>query len=322
MRGRRALALAVLLGTTYAASLQVKAQNDTPSSPNSSSQSGDASAPAQTPSQPAEASQAQPAHGLDANEHGFITPFPAQQRPKAPPEVLARGKVMFTTMCGACHGADARGGQLGGVNLLRSKLVLGDRDGELVMPVVKQGRPGTAMAPVPLPDADIKAIVSFIHSLQAEGSNQGGPPPGPPVELNILVGNATAGEQYFGRMCATCHSPSGDLAGIASRLPDAKTLQNAWVSGGRATGGGEGRPEPVVTVKVTLPNEVIEGPVVRLDDFLVTVALPDGTTRTIRRNGTSPHVEVHDPLERHDELLGLMTDDNMHDVTAYLATLK
>ena len=230
------------------------------------------------------------------------------------------------SLCSACHGADARGGQLGGVNLLRSPTVLGDRDGELVLPIVKNGRPGTAMAAMPMPDDDIKAIVAFLHSLQAAGSNQGEPPPGPPIELNILVGDANAGAAYFAATCASCHSPSDDLAGIASRVPDAKLLQNLWVSGGRARGRGPGRRrrnvEQAATVTVTLPNEVLQGRLVRIDDFLVTLALDDGTTRTVRRSGGTPAVEITDPLARHNALLAAYTNKTMHDVTAYLATLK
>jgi len=182
------------------------------------------------------------------------------------------------------------------VNLLRSAVVLGDRDGELVMPIVKNGRPGTAMAAIPMPDADIMAVVAYIHSLQAQGDIQGGPPPGPPVVLNILVGDAKAGAAYFGTTCASCHSATGDLAGLAGRVPDAKALQNLWVSGGRASGHGPGqrprRAENAASVKLTLPDEVVQGRLVRLDDFLVIVLLDDGSTRTIRRNGDSPTVVV------------------------------
>ena len=76
---------------------------------------------------------------------------------------------------------------------------------------------------------------TFLHSLQAQGSNQGGPPPGhASAELNILVGDAKAGAAYFAQKCATCHSATGDLQGMATRLSDPKMLQNIWVSGGTA----------------------------------------------------------------------------------------
>ena len=333
MRGRGVPTLVILLGATIAASLQVRAQNQNAAAQPTAQQPGAGAPAAQAPvpPQPADPAQQPPAHGEQPQEdegerERRPPPFPAHQRPLAPPAVLDRGKTMYASMCSACHGADARGGQLGGVNLLRSPTVLGDRDGELVLPIVKNGRPGTAMAAMPMPDDDIKAVVAFLHSLQAAGSNQGEPPPGPPVELNILVGDARAGAAYFATTCASCHSPSDDLAGIASRVPDAKSLQNLWVSGGRATGRGPGRRrrsgEQAATVNVTLPNEVLQGQLVRIDDFLVTLALDDGTTRTVRRSGGTPAVEITDPLARHNALLAAYTNKTMHDVTAYLATLK
>jgi cytochrome c oxidase cbb3-type subunit III len=258
--------------------------------------------------------------------------FPAHQRPAADPVVVERGRGVYSGACAACHGVDARGGQLGGPNLLRSQLVLNDRDGELILPVVQNGRPGTTMPPSPLPPDDIKAIATWLHTLQAQGSNQGGPPPGEEPVLNILVGDAKAGEAFFTATCAKCHSATGDLAGIATRISDPKVLQNTWVSGGVAGGRGGGRafgapprpatPRNTVTAKVTLPGETVEGALVRVDDFTVTVALADGTRRTIRRNGDVPKVEITDPRAEHRALFTTYSDKNMHDVTAYLATIK
>ena len=160
--------------------------------------------------------------------------FPAQQRPKGDPELIQRGRGLFAGACGPCHGADARGGQLGGPNLLRSELALNDKAGELMYPVIKNGRPGTTMVPTALPDPDIRAVIAFVHDLQSKIGGQGDPPPGEEVELDIVVGDAKAGEAYFGARCATCHSASGDLKGIATRAGQPKALQNLWVSGGRA----------------------------------------------------------------------------------------
>lgn len=248
--------------------------------------------------------------------------FPAQQRPPADPAQVERGRTLYGLSCSACHGADARGGQLGGPNLLRSPLVLNDQRGELIQPVVQQGRPGTAMVPVAMAAEDIAAVAAFLHSLQASSRGQGAPPPGPPVELNIVVGDARAGEKYFVEKCSSCHSPTGDLQGIATRITDARTLQNTWVSG-RAAGRGAASPRRTVTATITQPSgEKLTGRLVRIDDFLVTIALADGTIRSIRRDGPRPRVDVVDPLEAHRTLLGVYTNANMRDVTAYLVTLK
>jgi cytochrome c oxidase cbb3-type subunit III len=253
--------------------------------------------------------------------------FPAMQRPLADPAIVERGRNLFGVNCSACHGADARGGQLGGPNLLRSQLVLMDQDGEQIVTVVQKGRPEKGMPPFQLPEADIKAIVEFIHSLTGGSRGQGAPPVvGPPP--NILVGDATAGQAFFAAKCSTCHSAMGDLQGIATKVPDAKLLQNLWVSGGLATGVGRGGrgglpPGPTITAIVTpAQGPKVEGRLLRIDDFDVSLMLEDGTIRSFRRDGAVPNVEIHDPLAGHRELLKVYTDKDMHDVTAYLVTLK
>ncbi len=278
-------------------------------------------------SQPATTPAPRPGQGGPGQGAGR---FPAQQRPKGDPDVIQRGRGIFAGACGPCHGADARGGQLGGPNLLRSELALNDKAGELMYPVIKNGRPGTTMVGSPLPDADISAVIAFVHDLQSKIGGQGNPPPGAEVELDILVGDAKAGEAYFAQKCAACHSPTGDLKGIATRAGQPKALQNLWVSGGRAIargGGGmrpaAGTPRVQTTATITLPSgEKATGTLLRLDDFHVTIVQADGAQRTFRRQGDVPKVEVNDPLTGHRALLGVLTDADMHNVTAYLVTLK
>ena len=255
--------------------------------------------------------------------------FPAQQRPPGDPAVIERGRSIYSVTCSACHGADARGGQLGGPNLLRSQLVLADQDGEAIIPVIQKGRPDKGMPPMPINDADAKAVATFLHHLLASAGRQGSPPPVDTPTPDVLVGDAAAGQTYFAAKCTTCHSASGDLKGIAARVPDAKTLQNLWVSGGVATGrggrGGRGRGSSgsTVTVTVTLPSgEKAEGQLRRLDDFIVTLVQADGAERSFRRDGDRPKIEIRDPLQGHRDLLAVYTDKDMHDVTAYLVTLK
>jgi cytochrome c oxidase cbb3-type subunit 3 len=256
--------------------------------------------------------------------------FPAMQRPPADPAVVERGRSIFSVNCSACHGADARGGQLGGPNLLRSQLVLGDQNGEEIAPVVHNGRPERGMPPfAQLSDDDLKAVVEFLHSLTGASRGQGAPPVSDAPPPNILVGDASAGQQFFSSNCASCHSPTGDLQSIAAKTQDPKALQNLWVSGGLTTGvgrgrGGPGPSGPAITATVTTSSgEKVEGRLVRVDDFDISVLQPDGSVRTFRRDGqNNPRVELHDPLEGHKKLLAEMTDKNMHDVTAYLVTLK
>jgi len=257
--------------------------------------------------------------------------FPQQQRPPGDPATIARGRALYGVHCTACHGADLRGGDQGGPNLLRSLIILDDQKGEDILPVIRDGRRGAvgAMPAFPLPENDILAIVEYIHSVMGQAGRQGRPPEREtPYDLNVLVGDAAAGQLYFARACSRCHSPSGDLQGIAARLADPRALQNLWVSGGASGRGGGGRgggdaEGSRVTVTVTAPGGApITGRLVRIDDFVVTLIEENGIRRTFRREGAVPKVEVKDPLEPHRRLVLELTDRDMHNVTAYLATLK
>ena len=262
------------------------------------------------------------------------TNFPAQQRPPGDPAVVARGKTLYEINCRSCHGGDLRGGELGGPNLLRSRAVLNDKGGELIYPVVRDGRqtPGmpSSMPPLSLPENDVKAIAEYIHSILATAQRQGGPPPAPRPVLNALVGDASAGKAYFDSKCGSCHSATGDLRNIGERFSDPIQLQNSWLAGfsGAGGGGGGGRgggganANPA-TVTVTPPTGAkVEGRLVRIDDFLVILTMQDGSQRSFRRDGDVPKVEVRDPREAHRNLLPQYTDKDIHNVTAYLVTLK
>jgi cytochrome c oxidase cbb3-type subunit 3 len=191
------------------------------------------------------------------------------------------------------------------------------------------------MPPFPqIPDDDVKAIAEYIHGVAFTMRGQGNPPlSAEPVVLNIVVGDAAAGKRYFAAKCSSCHSEAGDLQGVASRFAEPVQLQNAWVSGGGGGRGGGGRGRGAagaaapnrrqVTATVTTPSgQKIEGRLDRIDDFIVTLTPADGVARSFTRNGDALKVEIHDPLEGHRNLLPLYTDKDIHDVTAYLVTLK
>ena len=248
--------------------------------------------------------------------------FPAQQRPPGDAALIARGNNLYGIHCRACHGADLRGGDQGGPNLLRSEVTMNDQSGELIQPVVREGRRNPGMSSMPaidLSNEDIRAIAEYIHSILATARGQGNPPPGPPVTLNVLVGDTAAGRAYFETKCVSCHSATGDLRGVGARFPNPTQLQNAWVAGG---GGGRGGGTTSLTATVTLRGEKVEGRVIRSDEFLITLGMPDGTSRSFRRDGDVPKVEIHNPREGHIKLLSGYTDKDIHDVTAYLVTLK
>ncbi len=251
---------------------------------------------------------------------GFV---PGQQRPPGDPAQIARGKTLYGINCTGCHGADLRGGDLGGPNLLRSQIALTDRDGELIVPIVQGSRQNQGMPAIDVSAEDAKAVAAYVRSVEETIGRQG-MPPGALAPPSILVGNAGEGQAFFAAKCASCHSPTGDLSGIASKISDPKALQNTWVTGGGRGGRGAAQSAArTATVTVTQPSgESVSGRLVRIDDFLVSVGLDDGTVRTFRRSGDTPKVDVHDPMKAHRDLLSVYTDKDMHDVTAYLVTLK
>ena len=245
------------------------------------------------------------------------------QHPPGDPAAIDRGKATFGVQCSFCHGSDARGGE-GGPNLIRAEIVMRDQNGETIAPVVQNGRVDRGMPKFDLSAAQISDIAAFIHTFRVGGYDisRDRPP-------TIVVGNATAGEAYFKTTCSRCHSATGDLKGLATKIEDPRSLQQAWLMpggggrGGRGGGGGGALTVPPVTVTVTMASgQKIEGRLERIDDFLVTLVDSDGLSRSIRRDGDTPKVEIHDPLEPYKKLLGTYTDKDIHNLTAYLVTLK
>ena len=238
-------------------------------------------------------------------------------RPPADPAAVERGKALYGVNCQFCHGADTRGGD-SGPSLLRSGIVLDDQHGELMAPVVRAGRPG--MPKFTLSDDQIADVAAFVHTFRAAGYDESRVKP-----PSIVVGDAKAGETFFNGKCASCHSPAGDLRGIATKIADPRLLQQTWLLPG--SGAGRGAAPPVslkpTTVTVTLPSgERVDGTLDRVDDFIVALTMADGTRRSFSSNGDTPRVEIHDPLQPHKELLRTYSDADIHNVTAYLVTLK
>jgi cytochrome c oxidase cbb3-type subunit 3 len=250
-------------------------------------------------------------------------PFPA--RPPADPAVVDHGKQLFASNCSFCHGSDARGGETG-PNLVRSQIVLDDVQGEAIGQVVLNGRPEKGMPKFDMAATDIIAIAAYLHSLMAMGRGA------PSANINVLVGDAKAGEAYFNGpgKCNTCHSVTGDLAGVGGKY-EPKTLQNLIVSGGGggrgfgAPGAGGGAPAPAIpptTVTVTLASgQKVEGKLDQMDAFEVKLTDASGARHTIAvDNGAK--VDVHNPLQPHIDMLPHWNDTDIHNLTAYLAGQK
>ena len=273
---------------------------------------------AQTPQRaPASGAATPPGRGARGGG-GFRNAFP--QHAPSDPAAVERGKALYGVNCNFCHGSDARGGE-GGPNLLRSEIVLNDQHGELIAKVVQQGR--GEMPKFNLTDAQVSDIAAYVHSFFVSGYE-----PALKAPPSILVGNAAAGEAVFKTKCASCHSATGDLKDIASKIPDPKILQNTFLmpGGGRGGRGGRGGPAvgaPPVTVTVTAASgEKAAGRLVRIDDFTVTLVDAAGDQRTFSHDNNGAKVEIHDPLQAHREMLPQYTDKEIHELTSYLVTLK
>jgi cytochrome c oxidase cbb3-type subunit 3 len=245
-------------------------------------------------------------------------------KPLVDPKAVDVAEPLWNSDCAVCHGKDARGTPRG-PNLVRSLLVLSDRYGNKVGPYLRSQHPKLPSGK-PIEATDTQVLL-FAHLLRSRVNDtlRGAPmfKPG-----NILVGDAKAGAAYFNGEggCIKCHSATGDLAGIASRLADPVTLQQRFLfpanSVGGRRGGGSPRPGPAVRVTVTPPSgTAVTGDLMQMDDFYVTLRGEDGRPRTFRR---APDVRVvkDDPFAAHVALLDQIADTQIHDVVAYLWTLK
>lgn len=226
---------------------------------------------------------------------------------------VERGRALYTNnSCAFCHGADIRGGD-GGPNLRRSSIVLTDEKGEKIGVIVKNGVKGTAMPAFSrMTDAQIADIAEFLHSFSI--SNGGGIAERP---KSIVVGDAAGGRIYFQRTCASCHAVGGDLAHLATKYPDPLVMQQAWLA--------PAAKQPVTATITMADGSRVTGRALKIDEFSVTLAPADGgagSPRVIPRDGDTPKVVLTDPLAPHSALLRKYADKDIHDLTAYLVSLK
>jgi cytochrome c oxidase cbb3-type subunit 3 len=235
----------------------------------------------------------------------------AQPAPKPDPAAIERGRSQFKSSCGFCHGDDATGNRA--PDLLRSPVLLHDVDGDKVAPVIRNGKPDLGMPGFSnLTAAQISDIVVFLH-IQADAAlHSNGVPRDYPLK-KLLTGNAAAGKAYFDGPggCAKCHSVSGDLAGVARKYSPLDLQQRMIYPSGRAR----------VTATVTLPDgQKFEGRVVNNDEFDIAITSADGVYHGWPKSAVK--VELHDPLAAHRDLFTKYTDADIHNLFAYMASLK
>lgn len=232
-----------------------------------------------------------------------------------------RGRTTYIAECITCHGPKARGKEDKGPDLVRSLTVLHDRYGSTLTPFLKAGHPlQSGRQSASLTQPQVSDLAHFLHQRVGDTLRSG---PYSKV-INVLTGDAKAGDAYFhgAGKCATCHATNGDLASIATKY-DPPTLQQRFLfpQSGGFNRRGVARSK-TVTVTVTPPNgPAMTGVLVSLDDFNVALRDDAGQYHAWKRTA-GLKVEKHDPYAAHIALLEEYSDKNIHDVVAYLETLK
>jgi mono/diheme cytochrome c family protein len=237
--------------------------------------------------------------------------------PSVDAAAAGRGRTVYAAQCINCHGTQARGTEKG-ANLVRSVVVLRDRYGSELGPFLKKGHPSQSAAATPLTDEQITDLANFLRqrvndSLRGSPIFQAG---------NVLTGDAKAGAAYFNGdgKCSGCHGAASSLAGIGGRYAPVDLQQRFLFP---RTGRGRGASSSnAITVTVTpASGAAVSGVLVQMDDFNVSLRDASGAYLSFKRT-PALKVEKTDPLAAHIALLDTITDKQLHDVVAYLETLK
>jgi cytochrome c oxidase cbb3-type subunit III len=226
-------------------------------------------------------------------------------------ENAKRGAAVFQQSCAFCHGKNADGGSEA-PNLIRSLLVRHDKDGDLIGPVIQEGRPDRGMPAIRLPASQASDVVAYLHALLSISDSAGDSGPASSYSLKLLLtGNAEQGKEFFNGKggCSGCHSAQGDLAHISAKYPPIN-LQARFLY-----------PVGVPSMAtITLSSGVmVTGKLVHVDAFSVSIIDPDGWYRSWPVSKVK--VSVNDPLAKHHNLIAHYSNAEVHNVFAYLESL-
>jgi mono/diheme cytochrome c family protein len=272
---------------------------------------------AQEPQSPAKGAPAKGAR----KPNTVIPPEIANMMGVPPPEdqgAVDRGNKDFVANCAFCHGSSATGGE-GGPDLVRSVLVLHDEKGDKIGPVVLNGR--KTMPKFPFSSQQISDLAAFLHYQAQSKANRMS------YEIqNVVTGDAKAGEAYFSSKCSSCHSTTGDLAKIATKY-DPVSLQSRFLYPKTFSWPGMPqvgpKPKPVLATVTLASGKSFAGTLKHYDDFSVSLYDSDGEYHAwLREKNPGMKIEIHNPLEGHIELIQQYSDADMHNILAYLETLK
>jgi len=241
-------------------------------------------------------------------------------RQKPDPAAVERGRQFFVPRCGFCHGNDAHGKS--GPDLVRSALVLHDNKGDTLGPVIRDGRPDRGMPAFASVTAEQIADLSvFLHSRAADVSNRFAYKIG-----DLITGDPQKGAAFFKGEghCDQCHSPEGDLAHVAGKYEPVELQRRMLYPAPNMIDMFLGRAvkQPAPTkVTVHLPSgEEVSGILDHMDEFTISLRDASGWYHSYAR--ADVRVDKEDPRAAHEALLAKYTDDDMHNLLAYLETLK
>ena len=257
--------------------------------------------------------------GIAAGQSPAAVRPPATKTPQSyPADQIKAGESRFASQCGFCHGRDAQGGE-SGPDLTHSTLVAEDTRGDKIGPTIRSGRPAKGMPAFTLPDGDVAAIVAFIHDAKTKAEAESGGRRSVDVD-DLQTGSIEAGKRYFNGSggCAKCHSIAGSFATIGTRFQGLALLQRMlYPTSGRGPGAA---PVPPTITVITAKGQQVTGKLAYRDEFTITLIDSDGWNRSWPIG--SVKIDGEDPLRAHAELLGKYSDQDIHDVFAYLQTLK
>lgn len=243
----------------------------------------------------------------------FAAAISAQEVPVSKTQVLkqqnvVRGQALFGQNCAACHGANAGGGM--GPNLVMSSLVRHDVGGADIGKVIHEGRMDKGMPAFPqINEAQVSDLAAFLHA-RVDAFTRASALGASAFSGSLNVGDANAGETVFTSKCASCHSVTGNLKGIATKLDPAELEEAILLP----------RAPKVPTGTVTAKGTKYEGKLLHHDGFTTTLQTADGASHTWMTDAVT--VQVNDPQKAHRDLLPTYTDKEIHDVFSYLETLK
>jgi cytochrome c oxidase cbb3-type subunit III len=250
-----------------------------------------------------------------------------QSAPPPDPALVSQGEPLYQQLCGACHGGNGSGGPGGAVNLTQSSIAMATDGGRTLRAFLQVGRPDKGMPPMTVTEAQGAALsarlLSFRPAVIANAST--------PAQDPVLVGDATVGKAFFNGpigKCNTCHavendqpSPATNLARIGSKYPDAKRLQNNMLLN-RSFFWSPALGQDVTAVVTYQDGRKLTGFLSSVSDFKVIIRDQAGKETTLTRSNGEPSVVLTDRLQHHLDLLEVYRDADIHNLTAYLATLK